>query len=397
MLKYHPNPNINLIVCLNANKAVVIQNIYDNIRRGLGTGLASFYHQVCATHLNIKKSDTDNFLCSQGNYMLLRIPKTPRVNKPIEAKVANERWGVDMIDMSIYASPANSMRRWILVCVDYFSGFIMARSMTNKRGATMRTNFEAIMTANNTTPHIVQADGEFSKGEFRESCIANGIQLIKTNPYTPTSNGMVERANREIRKVIRSAFLRNNNFQWTPLLAAYIDNINSQRRAKSKQTRAYLWRQGYVPLPAGHVQHIGELNDNNALKERQDIHKAYLDEKTQKMLSTGAVARQFQVNDNVRIRLETMSTPMRERRKSEFGLNLNAIRFTPEVYTVTNVRNFLGIRPPEYNIADAGDVIQSGAVPKRFFGSDLLHVPPVNVNPSIHPATTQRANTLNRL
>jgi hypothetical protein len=116
------------------------------------------------------------------------------------------------------------------------------------------------------------------------------------------------------------------------------------------------------------------------------------------MLSTGAVARQFQVNDNVRIRLETMSIPMRERRKSEFGLNLNAIRFTPEVYTVTNVRNFLGIRPPEYNIADAtGDVIQSGAVPKRFFGSDLLHAPPVHVNPSIHPATTQRANTLNRL
>ena len=120
--------------------------------------------------------------------------------------------------------------------------------------------------------------------------------------------------------------------------------------------------------------------------------------KLKKMLSTGAVARQFQVNDNVRIRLETMSTPMRERRKSEFGLNLNAIHFTPEVYTVTHVRNFPGIRPPEYNVADpAGNVIQSGATPKRFFGSDLLFVPPVNVNPSINPATTQRANRLNRL
>jgi len=119
-----------------------------------------------------QKSDTDAFLRSQGNYMLLRIPKTPRVNKPIEAEVANERWGVDMIDMSIYNSPANQ-RQWILVCVDYLSG--------------------------------------------------------------------------EIRKVIRSGFIRNNNFQWTPFLAAYIENINSQRRAKSKQTRASLWRQGYTP------------------------------------------------------------------------------------------------------------------------------------------------------
>jgi hypothetical protein len=117
-----------------------------------------------------------------------------------------------------------------------------------------------------------------------------------------------------------------------------------------------------------------------------------------KYAAASSVARRFQVNDNVRIRLETMSTPMRERRKSEFGLNLNAIHFTPEVYTVTNVRNFPGIRPPEYNVADpAGNVIQSGATPKRFFGSDLLHVPAVNVNPSIHPASTQRANTLNRL
>jgi len=115
-------------------------------------------------------------------------------------------------------------------------------------------------------------------------------------------------------------------------------------------------------------------------------------------LSTGAVARRFQVNDNVRIRLENMSTPARERRKSEFGLNLNAIHWTPEIYTVTHVRNPPGIRPPEYNVSDqAGNILQSGATPKTFYGSDLLFVPPVNVNPSINPTTTQRANRINRL
>ena len=399
LLKYVPNPNpnnISLIVCLNANKNIVLQNIFDNIRRGLGTGLGSFYHQVCATHLNIKKRESDAFLRSQSNYQVLRILKRPRINKPIESSTPNDRWGVDMIDMS--TSPQNNMRRWILVCVDYFSGYIMARSMTNKRMPTVRTNMEAMFNANNTFPSKIQCDGEFDNNEIREMCNANGIQFIKTSPYTPTSNGMVERANREVRKVIRSGFVRNNSFQWSPFLSAYIENINSQRRAGSKQTRESLWSQGFNPLPAGHVQHIGRLNDSNTLQERQDINKGYLDEKTQKMLSTGAIARRFQVNDNVRIRLENMSTPARERRKSEFGLNLNAIHWTPEIYTVTHVRQPAGIRPPEYNVSDnAGNILQSGATPRTFFGSDLLFVPPVNVQTTVNPRTIQRANRINRL
>ena len=88
---------------------------------------------------------------------------------------------------------------------------IFARSMTNKRGGTIRTTFENIMNANKTVPHIIQGDGEFQEGVFRNSFIANNIRLIMS-PYTPTSNGKVERANREVRKVIRAGFVRNNNF-----------------------------------------------------------------------------------------------------------------------------------------------------------------------------------------
>jgi hypothetical protein len=66
-----------------------------------------------------------------------------------------------------------------MVIIDYFSNKIFARSMTNKRGATLRTTFETIMNVNNTIPHIIQGDGEFSQGAFRQSCITNNITLIK--------------------------------------------------------------------------------------------------------------------------------------------------------------------------------------------------------------------------
>ena len=352
-----------------------------------------------ASGRGLARAGSDAFLRRQGDYQVTRIPKTPRVNKPIQAEVPNERWGVDMIDMNAYASPANHMRRWILTVVDYFSGKIFARGMTNKRLPTVWTNFQNIMNMNNTVPHILQADGEFNQGVFLANAQANGIRFIPTNVYTPTSNGMVENANKQIRRIIRAGFVRNNNFTWTPSLAQYISNLNSQVKARSKQSANDLWTQGYNPLPAVHVRHVGRLNDNSTLQERQDIHNNYLDRRTARMLQTGAVARNFNVGDSVRIRLENVSTLMRARTKSGISKNLNAIHFSPEVFTITNVRNFAPQpRPNEYYINDpAGNVVRSGVVPKVFYGSDLLFVPPGSTNVSIIPGTVARANQLNRL
>jgi transposase InsO family protein len=380
---------------LNANKQAQIQNIYNNISRGLGQGLASFYHQVASTHLNITKQETDTFLRKQGDYMITRIPRRPRVNKPIEASVPNERWAIDLLDMNAYQ---NGHNKWIMVIIDYFSNKIFARSMTNKRGGTLRTTFETIMNVNNTVPHIIQGDGEFHQGAFRDCCAANDIRLIKTSPYTPTSNGKVERANREVRKVIRAGFVRNNNFVWSANLASYISNINSQQNARSKQTPNSLWTQGYTPLPAGHVRANGPLNDNLNLQQRQDIHNAYIEDRTQRLLQTGNVARLFNVGDSVRIKLANVSNPMRERNKKQVSKNLSSVHYTPEVYSVTNVRNFPGLRPPEYYVMDnLGNQLMSGATPKVFFGSELLFVPPLAVNVSLNPANTARANQMNRL
>jgi len=289
----------------------------------------------------------------------------------------------------------NGHFKWIMVIIDYFSGKVFARSMTNKRGATLRTTFETIMNVNNTVPHIIQGDGEFSQSAFRQSCTANNITLIKTSSHTPTSNGKIERANREVRKVIRAGFGRNNNFVWSPHLASYIANINSQQNARSKQIPNSLWAQGYTPLPAGHVRANGPLNDNLNQQQRQDIHKAYIDNRTQRLLQTGNVARQFMLNDTVRIKLSIFSNPMRERVKKQISVNLSSVHYTPEVYTVTRVQNFAGLRPPENYLMDAlGTQLMSGAVPKVFFGSDLLFVPPLAVSVSLNPATTVRAKPI---
>ena len=104
-----------------------------------------------------------------------------------------------------------------------------------------------------TFPHIIQVDNEFSAGSFRTWCNNNNIRLIATSPYTPNSNGKVERMNQEIRRKIKAGLIRNNDYVWAPRLQTYVDNINNQYNSTTKLSPNQLWTQGYNPHPAGHV------------------------------------------------------------------------------------------------------------------------------------------------
>jgi transposase InsO family protein len=97
----------------------------------------------------------------------------------------------------------------ILTIVDYYSKKVWAVPL--RHGYTALNNFKALMSVcekEQTYPHIIQVDnGATFKGLFKSSIDLHNkmkpnqkIKLVYTTPYNPTSNGMVERLNREIRK-----------------------------------------------------------------------------------------------------------------------------------------------------------------------------------------------------
>ena len=174
----------------------MIQAVYNDIRRGLGNELGAFYHQLAMSYLNIPKRITDDFLRSQGDYVVARVPHK-LVNKPIISRVPNERWGVDLIDMTAYPPVGNANRRYIFTAVDYFSGKVWARGITNRENNNAHPNLsnainDICVNEAHTFPHIIQADGEFAVGAFRDWCNQHHIILIKTTSYTPNSNGKIE-------------------------------------------------------------------------------------------------------------------------------------------------------------------------------------------------------------
>lgn len=430
-----PGLGIDLEIVYPEQRQQKIRSIYNDATKGLGTGLSQFYQQVSMKYLNIKKADTDTFLRKQGDYVVTRLPKK-QINAPIIAKVPNERWGIDLIDMTAYTENNENAPKWILTVVDYYTSKVFARHMPNKTLVTIKSKMEDICQSNNTYPHILQADGEFHAGNPNQAnilerwCDEHNIEFIKTLSYTPTSNGKIERMNREIRKKIRAGFVRNNNNIWADHLQDYIENINSQQVARTRATPNGLWVAGYDNNNVNRrnpyleqnnngriVVNIPRRTDNMTANDIKNIQQARQIKRAQDMLKTSeqkyGKAEEFNVGDKVRISLYTISNKMRELKK-ERRINKIAVNYSPEVYIVTSRNeNRQGVRNTSYTLKNAETGLYRMNQPRRpggiqtaqrFFANELISTDKIRgnvyqgfIDTSIRPITVARALQLNKV
>ena len=403
-LFYNPNANINLEVVRPVDRQNAIQQIYDDPQQGLGKGLSTFYHQIAMSYLNISKVLTDAFLRKQGDYLVGVVPRK-LVNRPILVQVSNERWAMDLIHMTAYPQVGNANKQFIMTDIDFFSGKLWARGMNNQLNnlahPTLRNALDSICNEAGTIPHIIQADQEFGRGDLRNWMNQQGITFIQTTSYTPVSNGKVERMNRTLRRKIKAGLVRNNNLIWYPHLQDYVININTQQSSRNHLTPNQLWTQGYNPLPPNfQLPPAVPLNDNMNIQQRKDYNQHYLHNRAVHALALGRPPNVFQVNEFVRIKLLVLNNVMRRHRENGMEWNKTAVHYTPEIYQVQRVIQPQANIPRrvEYILSNmAGNVLMSGVVPKRFFGNDLIRVPPQNVPTNILPQTVARALFLNRL
>ena len=277
--------------------------------------------------------------------------------------------------MTAYPPVRNANRRYIFTAVDYFSGKVFARGISNRENNNIHPNLsnainDICVNEAHTFPHIIQAGGEFAVGAFRDWCNQHHIILIKTTSYTPNSNGKIERMNREVRKKIKAGMIRNNNFIWFANLQAYIQNINIQQSSRNSLTPNQLWTQGYNPHAPNHeLPEQQQLNDNMDIQERQDYQEAYINNRARHNVSLGRPEPVFQNGDLVRVKVLFGSNRMRQARESHIGWNKIAVHYTPQVFQVVqefhHPANF--VRRDECILANLdGVVLMSGGAPRRF-------------------------------
>jgi len=368
----------------------ILEHIYNDDELGLGIGLTQFFNQISGLFLNIRKTDTDEFLKKQGDYQITRTPNT-YINKPLKSQSANQIWAIDLIDMTAYNQPANKKRLYIFSCVDLYTGKVWARAITNRNNLhlrpTLRTAFESICIEANTLPSIVKCDSEFSQGDINDWMGQHHITIIKSRSHVPTDNSNIERMNREIRKKIRSGFVRHNNFLWVDHLQTYVNNINNQKQIGQTQTPNERWTPGY--------------NRNN------NIQLNIIANQNKKAEIT------FRTNDYVRVKLFSINNKMRAREKQDMETYKSAVMYTPEIYRIWRVyrngnsRSYALVKPhiPGIQVLPNGlDIAVMGNNDqnyKKFYASDLIKVGTRrldNINhTSLHPQTNTRAVRLNKI
>jgi hypothetical protein len=299
-------------VILNNKKEETLRNFYDGYQ-SIGNGKINFYKKIIDRYLNIKRKDTDEFINKQPIY---QINKEARhiVNKPIMASSCGERLAVDLVDVS-NLEEFNKHNNYILTAIDYFSRKVWARPLKNKEAETVRKGLESIFIEMTITPHILQSDNgaEFKNYETKAWLRDQNIKPVFSLPYSPESNGLIENFNKQLRKMMREIFIRNNNLNWIDNLQLMIDNKNETYNSTIKAKPNYIWNQDNFYTNVKNRQDEEEEEEGEGITP-ETIRKETVNnirERAKKQLEKNKIV-ELNVGDWVRVKMSALYSELRK-------------------------------------------------------------------------------------
>jgi hypothetical protein len=275
-------------------------------------GIVAFYKYVSSKYLNIKRIDVQNFLQDQSNYQLTR-PQKHVTRKPILAYYVNEIWCIDLIDMQSYVGH-NSNYKYIFTCVDVFSRRVWLRPLKNKTQESIVQVIQDILQEASHDPRIILCDNgtEFKNKLLKTFLKQQGILIYHTATYSPQSNAIVERKNKEVRKILRQYATDNNTLRWIDFLSDAEKYLNNQYSAPIKE------------IPQELYDTIDDAKKNKTVIANE--------KRIRKTLTKFRVS-EMEVDQLVRIHLSALYSKFRKIVKEKKGKLLPVV-YTPEIYTI---------------------------------------------------------------
>ena len=384
----------------NENMNEKLKEIYDDPNLGLGLGIVSFYKIVKDKYIGITRDDVEKFIKNQTVYQITKEPKRG-VNKPIITTYPNERWAIDLVDMKIYEKYNNRYKQ-ILTCIDYFTKYVWAEPLRDTQSESVKDAMEKITNESNTRPKILQSDnGSEFKGALSEWTHRHHIDQIKTLSYSPTSNGLIENFNKQLRKMIREGTIRYNSLNWVEHLQEYTTNHNHHKNTTTKYSPSELWKEGNEKVDGGkyvvqdgveYVNENGEMikNDVSDITDDNELKILRASERIKKVARRNlarTVVEKFKNGDKVRVLMSSLYSKIRKRIKKGDG-KLLISKYTPEIYSVVEAPEPKGehaeFMKPRYMLKDSdGRLVRTelkknnpdaNRSAKQFFGSELLRV-----------------------
>lgn len=378
---------LNLEVVYKSNIDKILEDEY-NKNDVIGKGIKNFYKYIITKYINITRQDIDDFLKTDNNYQMTR-QINKRINKPIIAKYPNQIWCIDLIDMSS-VSKSNYNYKYIISIIDVFTRKCFLEKIKDKTANNVSIGFNDVCIRAGITPnYIISDNGLEFKGEFSEYCKNNNIKQRFVRAYSPQANGIVERLNQEIRKIIKDISLNNNNIRWTTYLKDVEENKNNTYNETVKASPNEIW------TPDKNKDFSVKNTKNKKKLEAQKNIKKQVQKEIKKFKNKD----DYDVDDDVRIKMSSIFSNVRKLIKQKNTKQL-IINYSPDIFVIhkkiiprqgTLERNRYVLKNKNTN-----KIVQTPTgTHKLFYGSELLYVPPAT--PDDNNITMNRALTLNKI
>lgn len=154
--------------------------------------------------------------CVYCNTVTPHNPSQPRGIIPTPSSPFHT-WGIDLVG----PFPRDRRgRQYLLTCIDHLTGWCEAIPIASKKAETVQEAFMDNIVARYGLPSVLISDngGEFTSSNFEQWLREFGVTHRLTSPYHPQSNGMTERFNGTIQRLLLK-LTGGNERHWSKYLS----------------------------------------------------------------------------------------------------------------------------------------------------------------------------------
>lgn len=347
--------------------AEVLNHLYDSDTNVRGKGSNLLYKYVFDKYINITRANVVEFLSKQSEYQIGKAP-AHRVNKPILSRYPNELWGIDLIECLAYVG-SNNRYKYIVTIVDLFSRKTWLCKLTTKNPYKIRDAFVSVIARANVSPnHLLSDQGTEFRTDFDEYLQAEGIVHRRTRAYSPMANGVVERTNQTVRKLLRATMIFNDNKVWHTHLSEIEDNINSSYNSSIKATPNDVWIANKNPIMVRDLPTTVVTPNDKRILARVNLRK--------KAIKDVAAFQQYEYKegDIVRVYMPAIFNSLRAMVKADKTKEM-IVTYTPDTFEIRHVvvpkQAMLERKRYILQKENGGDVSTQSGKAHQFYASDL--------------------------
>lgn len=215
----------------------LLQQIWRDPEQGAFRGRDSMYNRVKRDYLGITQRRVLEYLESEMVHNIKQPPPVPQVVQPLRPQFPNEHWQIDLFDLNKFMEldSRNQGYRYVLNVQDIFSKHLWLFALPSKDAVGVYRALDKLVHQMGR-PLILHSDngGEFANEQLKSWTDFHKIEHRYGMPYTPTTQGSVERSNGTLEKMLKDHMKEFDSRLYLDILQhiawAYNTTIHSTHR-----------------------------------------------------------------------------------------------------------------------------------------------------------------------